>query len=119
MKVASIRLCPVAFSLPTPNGHRYLLPIMNRPALSVLALLVLSACRATAPVGPAPEPEAVPARARGTLPPIPLVEGPLAPRVVYPQPNGLIQSRDSNFIIGSIGNGRATLTINGAPVPVA
>ena len=42
----------------------------------------------------------------------------MAPRVVYPQANQLIQSRDSTFILGSVGNGRATLTINGLPVKV-
>jgi N-acetylmuramoyl-L-alanine amidase len=52
------------------------------------------------------------------LPPVPLVEGPLAPRVTYPSAGALITSRDSNFIFGSVGNGRATLTINGTPVPV-
>jgi N-acetylmuramoyl-L-alanine amidase len=50
---------------------------------------------------------------------VPLVEGPLAPRVVFPEANQAIGVRDSNFIFGSIGNGRATLTINGAPVTVA
>ncbi|HJU65053.1 MAG TPA: hypothetical protein VJ596_05215, partial [Gemmatimonadaceae bacterium] len=52
------------------------------------------------------------------LPSMPLVEGPLAPRVIYPSSGALITSRDSNFIFGSVGNGRATLTINGTPVPV-
>ncbi|MEX2154658.1 MAG: N-acetylmuramoyl-L-alanine amidase [Gemmatimonadaceae bacterium] len=47
------------------------------------------------------------------------MEGPLAPRVVYPRADQLIQSRDSNFVLGSIGHGRATLTINGQPVPVS
>lgn len=49
---------------------------------------------------------------------MPLVEGPLAVRVVYPQANQLIQSRDSTFILGSVGNGRATLAINGQSVRV-
>jgi len=53
------------------------------------------------------------------LPPIPLVEGTLAPRVVFPAANSVIPVRDSNFIFGSVGNGHATLTINGASVPVA
>jgi N-acetylmuramoyl-L-alanine amidase len=38
--------------------------------------------------------------------------------VVYPEANALIASSDSNFIFGSVGNGRALLTINGAPVRV-
>ena len=53
------------------------------------------------------------------LPAIPLVVGPLSPHVVYPEPNQSISVRDSNFIFGSVGNGHATLTINGVPVPVA
>lgn len=49
---------------------------------------------------------------------MPLVQGPLEPKVVYPHQGGMIQSRDSNFILGSVGNGNATLTINGQPVRV-
>lgn len=68
-----------------------------------------------------------PARAAGggttpmmpvALAPVPLVTGPLAPRVVYPLANAMILARDSNFIFGSVGDGTAALTINGAPVPV-
>jgi N-acetylmuramoyl-L-alanine amidase len=87
------------------------------PALA--AALVVGACRA-APAGTAPEPAVVPDHvvARGALPPVPLVEGPLAPTVVYPRADATIQSRDSNFVLGSVGNGRASLSINGAPVQV-
>jgi N-acetylmuramoyl-L-alanine amidase len=46
------------------------------------------------------------------------VEGALKPNVVYPVANSLVESRDSNFIFGSVGNGHATLSINGAPVEV-
>ena len=53
------------------------------------------------------------------LPPVPLVEGRLQPRVVFPEADQAISVRDSNFIFGSVGNGHATLTINGAAVPVA
>ena len=38
--------------------------------------------------------------------------------MVYPRPNQMIQARDSNFVLGSVGNGRATLTINGQSVRV-
>jgi N-acetylmuramoyl-L-alanine amidase len=38
---------------------------------------------------------------------------------VYPRPDQLIGSPDSNFILGTVGNGRATLTINGQPVQVS
>ncbi len=51
-------------------------------------------------------------------PPIPLRTGPLQVDVVYPPQGSRIAARDSNFIFGSIGNGNARLTINGATVPV-
>jgi N-acetylmuramoyl-L-alanine amidase len=50
---------------------------------------------------------------------VPLVTGPLVPKVVFPDANQSIPVRDSNFIFGSVGNGHATVTINGAPVTVA
>jgi N-acetylmuramoyl-L-alanine amidase len=37
---------------------------------------------------------------------------------VYPQANQMIQSKDSTFILGSVGNGKATLTVNGQEVKV-
>jgi N-acetylmuramoyl-L-alanine amidase len=46
------------------------------------------------------------------------VTGPLDIKVVYPSSGQLIQSKDSNFIFGSVGNGDAALTINGVPTPV-
>jgi N-acetylmuramoyl-L-alanine amidase len=49
---------------------------------------------------------------------MPLVTGPMEIKVVYPTPNSVVTSRDSNFIFGSIGNGYAALFINGAPAPV-
>ena len=52
------------------------------------------------------------------LPPVPLVEGPLAIRVVYPSENAPMANRDSNYMIGSVGNGQATLTINGQSATV-
>lgn len=78
------------------------------------AAIALSACRPTTTPTPAPSLPVGPA----PLPAMPLVEGPLQPAVVYPRPNQLIQSSDSNFILGSVGNGRATLTINGQSVRV-
>ncbi|MGI9078760.1 MAG: N-acetylmuramoyl-L-alanine amidase family protein [Gemmatimonadaceae bacterium] len=78
----------------------------------ILLLAVMLAC---ARVAPGPAPSAPPAP---SLPPVPLVEGRLAPRVIYPRANALITSRDSNFIFGSVGNGRASLTVNGSAVKV-
>jgi N-acetylmuramoyl-L-alanine amidase len=46
------------------------------------------------------------------------VIGPLAIKVIYPTENQLIQSKDSNFIFGSVGNGDAALLINGVSAPV-
>ena len=95
----------------------------------VTAVILAAACtRPAAPVvspSPAtPRDTAAPVSQRDEtspappLPPVPLVEGPLAIKVVYPPAQHLIESRDSNFIFGSIGNGRASLTINGAPARV-
>ena len=54
------------------------------------------------------------------LPPVPVVRGaPLALQVRYPGANQLLTSRDSNFVLGSVGTGDVTLTINGVAVPVA
>ena len=91
---------------------------MRHTTLALAAGLFVAACS----TAPAPTTAPVPAtKARpvvAPLPAIPLVEGALAPRVVYPQANQLIQSKDSTFILGSVGNGRARLTINGQEVPV-
>lgn len=104
---------------------------------SALVFLATSACSpssaapARAPVTrPAPVSAGPPAaptvyergitpRTAPPLPAIPPADGPLAPQLVFPEPNQLIPVRDSNFIFGSVGNGHAALTINGASVPVA
>ena len=65
------------------------------------------------PIAPAPVPAANPG-----LPPVPHMTGPLEIQVVYPPAGQLIQSKDSNFIFGSVGSGDAALTINGVPTPV-
>ena len=99
------------------------MPLPRSGAISVL--LFAAACSHTPKAGGAPTPATSgPAAAQPSsasplnVPPIPLVLGALQIRVVYPSPNQLIQSRDSNFIFGSVGNGHATLTIDGAPVQV-
>ena len=100
-----------------------------------LALVVIVAgCRsASSPATSAPAPTSgtasaessarpergITPRAAPPLPAIAAVDGPLAPRVQYPSPNQAIGVRDSNFIFGTIGSGRASLTINDAPVTVA
>jgi N-acetylmuramoyl-L-alanine amidase len=90
--------------------------------LFALTAVGATACMSSASYPPAATPPApVPATSavgRLPLPPIPEVDGPLAIRVVYPTANAVVTSRDSNFIFGSIGSGRASLTINGVPVRV-
>src|SRR5690349_6057192 len=44
---------------------------------------------------------------------IPAAEGPLRIKVVYPNQNDRVDVLDSSFVFGSVGDGRATLTING------
>ena len=88
-----------------------------------LAILVAVACGptpapSTAPSPTAPQPSSPGAQAAPPLPAIPTVDGPLAIRVQYPSANQALTSRDSNFIFGSVGTGKATLTINGAPARV-
>jgi len=91
-------------------------PIARRLA-GVALLLALGACTSGrgAPTTTAPPPATGPGAA---LPPVPLIEGPLRIHVQYPAANALVEARDSSFIFGHVGNGRATLTINGIPVPV-
>ncbi|MDP9178083.1 MAG: N-acetylmuramoyl-L-alanine amidase [Gemmatimonadota bacterium] len=89
----------------------------------------LAACAPRAATVPVPTPTPVPAApvvltpaplppANTALPPVPHVTGPLEIKVVYPTAGQLIQSKDSNFIFGSVGNGDAALTINGVLTPV-
>jgi N-acetylmuramoyl-L-alanine amidase len=97
---------------PTRNGRSLVLGI------AALAVGCASAARPAAPA-PAPRLPTPPLSAPApTLPPVPLIDGPLAPRVTFPPADYAIPSRDSNFIFGTIGNGRATLSINGRPAQV-
>ncbi len=71
--------------------------------------------------GSPPSPASVPGAdvsPAGSLPTIPLVDGPLDIKIQYPSENYAIPVRDSNFIFGSVGSGRATLTINGVAARV-
>jgi len=114
----------------TTNSHRF-------SGLILCGALLGVACGRTPPVS-APEPTSVPRTrphaaptaghagidkaalppANPNLPPVPMVDGPLAIRVVYPTRDALVASRDSNFIFGTVGSGLAGLTINGELVPV-
>ncbi len=97
-------------------------------AFGAVVALVTAACAGT-PAAPAPAPVPVrveaaappppaPPAPRPGLPPFPKVTGTLIPDLVYP-PEGYVMSvRESTFVFGNVGNGDATLTINGAPVTV-
>ena len=80
------------------------------------------ACARAAPAPPPMTPEPVTDRREVVIPPalpeLPTVDGPLDIKVVYPAAGGTIDAGDSTFAFGSVGSGRATLTVNGAPVRV-
>jgi N-acetylmuramoyl-L-alanine amidase len=82
----------------------------------VAAALITAAC---APFGTRRDVPAPWARATPALPPVPFRDGPLALSLVYPPENGEVTVRDTTFVFGSAGTGRAELTINGTPVAVA
>lgn len=67
---------------------------------------------------PDPVPERREVVVPAALPEVPAVDGPLEIKVVYPAAGGTIDAGDSTFAFGSVGSGRATLTVNGAPVRV-
>ena len=92
------------------------LMVARRPT-GVAFVVVAAACASARSVSPPPAPTEAPSKAPA-LPPVPLVEGPLRIQVQYPAENALVEARDSSFILGQVGNGRATLTINGMAVPV-
>jgi len=80
-----------------------------------------------APVAPAPQPAPTPVPP-STQAPVPMgiptvpesaPDAPLHISVAYPVPNQWRPTVDSNFIFGTVGNGHASLDINGFPVPVA
>lgn len=104
-------------------------PDRTRGSIRAAALFgvfaTITACRAStpspistaAPVARAVSP--MPLAPTG-LPPVPRISGaPLVPAVQYPAENQLVTSRDSNFVLGSVGSGDALLSINGISVPLA
>jgi N-acetylmuramoyl-L-alanine amidase len=105
---------------------------MLRPKTIALVVLAAACSRTQPPVStpapaarvPAVTPGAPPVRSQQLpapnegLPPIPQVSGPLAIKVVYPSESATLTTRDSNYMLGSVGNGSATLTINGQPAVV-
>ncbi|MBV9774111.1 MAG: hypothetical protein JO040_09185, partial [Gemmatimonadetes bacterium] len=79
-------------------------------SFAALAVLSLGACAPRLVTTPAPE---------AGLPAVPAVSGPLNIRVMHPSGDPFPRGVDSTFVFGSVGNGSATLAINGAPVEVA
>jgi N-acetylmuramoyl-L-alanine amidase len=100
---------------------------LRATSYATIAVVLLVAGCATAPVAPAtvpsdtvlPVPGTPEARRTPALPAIPAVDGPLSLEVGYPPQDALIATRDSNFIFGSTGSGAAQLTINDQVVTVA
>lgn len=62
---------------------------------------------------------AKPLAAQKPLPPIPSARGEFAIRVQYPKAGSVLDIADSTFLFGSVGDGRAQLTVDGVPVSVA
>ncbi|MCY7380243.1 MAG: N-acetylmuramoyl-L-alanine amidase [Gemmatimonadaceae bacterium] len=94
--------------------------MLSRLARAALApsLAAALACAGAPGVGTSPVPMGSGAAPALPLPPVPELDGPLAIRVQYPRVDAVVTSRDSNFIFGSIGSGKARLTVNGAPARV-
>lgn len=102
------------------------LPALRTPLAVLAAAALAAACKpAPTPAGPSPLPAPPPAGPpvyvplTSGLPPIPAVDGPLAIRLVAPEPGQSLPRRDSTFLYGSVGTGGAALTVDGVPVPVA
>lgn len=90
---------------------------MRRSTIFAAAAGILASCARPSPPPPA-TPVATPADSIPALPPIALAEDSLAIRVQYPAAGSLVDARDTNFIFGTVGNGRASLSIDGHAVPV-
>src|SRR6185295_9138268 len=102
----------------THNSH-YFPPMRLKPALAPVLLVACGRTPSPVVTAPAPAPAPTPIAVKAApLPAMPVVDGPIAIRVVYPQAGQTVTSRDSNFIFGSLGSGRATLSINGHPARV-
>ncbi|MGZ8470611.1 MAG: N-acetylmuramoyl-L-alanine amidase [Gemmatirosa sp.] len=96
--------------------------MIRRPVRARRAVLPLLVCLGACASGRGTTPATGPAAAAGPagLPPVPAASGrPLDIRVVSPGAQASVGGRDSTFVFGSIGSGDATLTINGAAVPIA
>lgn len=105
---------------PPPPRHNHLTADgMRITRYALLGAALLTAACATASTRSQARTEGPGNNLRAGLPPVPPRDGPLAIDVVYPDEGQALTAADSNFIFGSVGSGRATLTINGASVEVA
>ena len=77
--------------------------------LTWFSVLVIAACATTASPGGPPTPSPADSVDR---------TGPVRISVVYPKATDVVQPVDSTFLFGSVGRGDASLTVNGAQVPV-
>ena len=109
-------------------GRWYFAVMRSAAGLFILGLAACGARRAGEPDHPPPlESAPVPAVSgdapdtvrSSRLPPVPATGGPLRISVIYPDSNARVEVRDSSFLFGSLGDGRALLRINGQSVPVA
>lgn len=120
----------ISFTNDDRNGFM-MTRVLLRTVLGAATAAISAACAPPAPIAPTPAPAPAPAPApplvieraplppsNPVLPPVPHVTGPLEIKVIYPAANQTIQSKDSNFIFGSVGNGDAALIINGVSAPV-
>jgi N-acetylmuramoyl-L-alanine amidase len=93
----------------------YVASAMTKPSIHLSALLLAAVLLAPSPASAQLRSSRRPV---GT-PVVPMADGALGVRVVYPPAGSAVSARDSTFVFGSVGNGRARLTIDGLPVPVA
>ncbi len=94
---------------------RYRSPKVRCATHAVVAVCVLLAGCASAGSGPDALPPGV---LESTIPPIPVVTGPIDLYVEYPDSLQPIAVADTNFIFGTAGTGDATLIIDGQFVPL-
>ncbi|MDP4200897.1 MAG: N-acetylmuramoyl-L-alanine amidase [Bacteroidota bacterium] len=83
-----------------------------------LFLIGCAPSRKTTTTRPSPIPPP-PTATKLPQPPAPAPEAPLHLSVAYPASGQVRPAVDSNFIFGTVGNGNATLAINGVEVPLA
>jgi N-acetylmuramoyl-L-alanine amidase len=84
-----------------------------------VAIMAAAACAPQPAARQAPLPRLADRPPAAPLPAVPAVDGALAIDVVYPPQGAEIAPVDSTFVFGSVGSGRASVTINGVAIEVA